>query len=259
MKIEDTKYQSSAQYLKDREHPIECLNGDLLGQDTDSNQSDSKFMNKILKIRDYFNWKKEKWKFNQLTDVQKKSEAKRVYSNYYKFLYMSKNGDPEKLKNLIKIYGSPDYANPYGKDHIEYNAYNEFGFLFSEIEAVLLYCIMKKDIKVFFDNIKEEDEFKIIDHEEKERVIKENFETASLSLVYIFYYSHDFSRLFDLIKRNVIHPDNVIAALIEIILYIDFSTLDFSRDDFIKAISKKKIVNEDDLRVILNYKEKVEN
>lgn len=187
------------------------------------------------------NIKKNIKRIRNLNEIDFKQESFRAYADYYKFLYVSNSVNIEKLKELLFLYGSPDFENPYPKDSLEYNFFHPYGFIASDIEAILIFNQLKMENKNndFIIPILEDvigDPVVNKDYNKK----KEYYEQALLQLSYIFYYGDKFN-----IVKKKIHRDNIELAIIDIITQLNFEKTDFSKDDFAKKLNEKELFSYD--------------
>lgn len=256
MKNEDdyinNKFIKSAKYVPDRKDPLDCLSGVI------SKKKKSKSILNILidNIKVFFihrkikkDRKKVEKSLRKMTRSQLKEISLKEYSDYYKYLYVSKKADHDKLKDLLIYYDVPDQSNPYSKLDPEYSSYHPLGFFATEIEAILSYSVLKKEIREFQENKKVEDLYKITDQENDFEKKSKNGLDAIVSLSYIVFYGKNVSPLF-----KKIHKDNIDLALMEMILNIDFNNLPFSELDFKVALATKGLMTKENIDFLFNNK-----
>ena len=130
----DILFQSSAKIMKNRINPLDCITG------FEPKQKES-FFEKLRfnyeKFISYLYKKHNENRIKKLNVISFRNEALNMYSNYYKYLYVSKSANHKELLNLLYLYGSPDFDNPASVESVEYNYYHDCGFIAAEIDAIL--------------------------------------------------------------------------------------------------------------------------
>lgn len=241
----DILFQSSGKIMKNRVNPIDCITGF-------EPRKKSSFYEKLM-----FNYEKflsDRYQKNnikrikKLNPIQLKEEAINAYSKYYKLIYVSKSANHKELLNLLSLYGSPDFENPYSTGSIEHSYYNECGFIANEIEAILNFMLFKNEYESFLVS---EDVIEIVDEVDKYEKYKNYYNQAIISLCYIFYYG----KSFEILKKNV-NNDNIEMALIEAVINADFEDMPFSKNSFIEVVGNKGLIKKENIKIISNLKSK---
>lgn len=241
----DVLFQSSAKLMKNRVNPIDCITG---FEPKKKETILEKLRINYEKFISYLYKKNNEIRISRLDSISLKNESLNMYSNYYKYLYISKSANHRELLNLLSLYDSPDFENPASKNSVEHNYYHDCGFIAAEIQAILSFMLLKNERKNFEAD---EDIIKIVDEEDSFEKAKYYFEQAIISLSYIFYYGNKFEKL----KKNI-HNDNIEMAIIEIILNVDFDVLPFDKNKFIEILNDKGLIKKENVLFILNLKNK---
>jgi len=169
--------------------------------------------------------------------------------NYYTGLYIDKSPDPFLFKELLLAKGSPDYANPYPENSLEYFSLHPMGFLAADLEMVIEGWLdeqEKQDGKNEIISVKEKnvEELKSISVVESENQIvllevnerKNQYKLARICWAMLMSYGNGLERL-----KSWVHEENLSVALLASINESDIKEWGMNRQQVIDGAKKQGI------------------